>query len=54
VALAAIAGATQARIGHSSSRAATMCQHARSERDRWTADQLDQLANALVPSGPEL
>src|SRR5690625_7438284 len=31
-----------------------MCQHARSERDRWTADQLDQLANALVPSGPEL
>ena len=46
--LAAIAGATQAelqaRIGHSSSRAAAIYQHARSERDRWIADRLDQLA----------
>ncbi|MEE1650946.1 site-specific integrase [Brachybacterium sp. J144] len=54
--LAAIAGATQAelqaRIGHSSSRAAAIYQHARSERDRWIADQLDALA-APAPAGPE-
>ncbi|MEE1651781.1 site-specific integrase [Brachybacterium sp. J144] len=54
--LAAIAGATQAelqaRIGHSSTRAAAIYQHARSERDRWIADQLDALA-APTPAGPE-
>ena len=45
--LAAIAGATQAelqaRIGHSTARAAAIYQHARSERDRWIADQLETL-----------
>ena len=54
--LAAIAGATQAelqaRIGHSSTRAAAIYQHARSERDRWIADQLDQLATP-APVTPE-
>ena len=54
--LAAIAGATQAelqaRIGHSSTRAAAIYQHARSERDRWIADQLDHLA-APAPAAPE-
>ena len=54
--LAAIAGATQAelqaRIGHSSTRAAAIYQHARSERDRWIADQLDQLA-APAPAAPD-
>ncbi|MGP9581329.1 tyrosine-type recombinase/integrase [Brachybacterium sp. AOP35-5H-19] len=54
--LAAIAGATQAelqaRIGHSSPRAAAIYQHARSERDRWIADQLDTLA-APAPSAPD-
>src|SRR5699024_1094604 len=54
--LAAIAGATQAelqaRIGHSSTRAAAIYQHARSERDRWIADQLDTLA-APAPPAPE-
>ncbi|MGO1226530.1 MAG: tyrosine-type recombinase/integrase [Brachybacterium sp.] len=46
--LAAIAGATQAelqaRIGHSTPRAAAIYQHARADRDRWIADQLDALA----------
>ncbi|MGP5289112.1 tyrosine-type recombinase/integrase [Brachybacterium tyrofermentans] len=46
--LAAIAGATQAelqaRIGHSTPRAAAIYQHARADRDRWIADQLDRLA----------
>ncbi|MGO1226915.1 MAG: tyrosine-type recombinase/integrase [Brachybacterium sp.] len=59
--LAAIAGATQAelqrRIGHSTSRAAAIYQHARSERDRWIADQLDTLTSpqpdSPTPPTPE-
>ncbi|ATG52637.1 site-specific integrase [Brachybacterium vulturis] len=55
--LAAIAGATQAelqaRIGHSTPRAAAIYQHARADRDRWIADQLDALATpGPVPPSP--
>ena len=55
--LAAIAGATQAelqrRIGHSTTRAAAIYQHARDDRDQWIADQLDTLAAGPAPRSPE-
>ena len=55
--LAAIAGATQAelqaRIGHSTARAAAIYQHARSERDRWIADQLETLTAPTPTPTPD-
>lgn len=46
--LAAVSGATQAelqrRIGHSTTRAAALYQHASTSRDQWIAAQLDTLA----------
>lgn len=52
--LAAIAGATQAelqrRIGHSTTRAAAIYQHARDDRDQWIAAQLNTLASPTPPA----
>ena len=54
--LAAISGATQAelqhRIGHSTTRAAALYQHASTTRDQWIATQLDALAGPVPPSPP--
>lgn len=55
--LAAAAGATmaelQARIGHSTARAAAIYQHASTERDRLIADRLDTLTTTGSPVVPE-
>ncbi|WP_193072052.1 MULTISPECIES: tyrosine-type recombinase/integrase [unclassified Brevibacterium] len=52
--LAAQAGATQAelqaRIGHSTARAAAIYQHAGNDRDRALADRLDQLTSTSSPT----
>ena len=52
--LAAISGATQAelqrRIGHSTTRAAALYQHASTTRDQWIATQLDALAGPIPPT----
>lgn len=54
--LAAQAGATQAelqaRIGHSTARAAAIYQHAGDERDRALADRLDQLTGTTTTPTP--
>ncbi|PNL17883.1 tyrosine-type recombinase/integrase [Micrococcus sp. FDAARGOS_333] len=54
--LAAQAGATQAelqrRIGHASTRAAALYQHASSERDLWLADRLDALTDPAPAPSP--
>ncbi|KLU08683.1 site-specific integrase [Kocuria sp. SM24M-10] len=53
--LAAVSGATQAelqrRIGHSTTRAAALYQHASTSRDQWIAAQLDTLATPTPPPG---
>lgn len=54
--LAAQAGATQAelqrRIGHSTTRAAAIYQHASAERDQWIAQQLEHLTTPPKPTPP--